>query len=190
MGNWKFRSRIYHWFRKIFPINRCFYQEIHNLKELLEKVSNNPKQILDLGTGIGDSLQYLPNGNMRILLDNSLFMLDKTPISAEDKKIKADLLSLPFKKQKFELITCIGVSEYIRAKAILLQEIYECLKPGGFVIITFSPKGIIGKLRNLLGNKIYPLSGSRAHDLIAAQNFYMLWAYKSKMQSQYLIQKL
>lgn len=190
MGNWRFRSRFYHWFRRVFPINIYYRQEIYNVTSLLEKVTNNPKQILDIGTGIGEMLTFLPKGKKRILLDNSLFMLKKAPTSEEDQKVIAELLNLPIKKEKIELITCIGVSEYVREKTVFLHQIYESLKPGGFTIITFSPKGLICTLRNLLGKKIYPLSGSRAHDLFAAQNFFIVCSYKSKMQSQYLIQKL
>lgn len=190
MKSWHIRARIYRWFRRIFPINLLYSDEVDNLLGLLEHLSYNPRRILDLGTGIGDSLPYLPRGKQRFLLDSSAAMLTRIPASQCEQKIYADALQLPFKKQQFDLITCIGVSEYIRPKARLLREIYECLKPNGYAIITFSPKGLLTQLRKLLGKRIFPLSGSTAIDLFAAQNFFVVWSYRSTIQSQYLVQRL
>ena len=190
MKKWQLRAKVYHWFRKVFPVRYFFAEETDNLLDLLERVSNRPRTILDLGTGIGDTLKYLPAGENRILLDFSPDMLAHAVALPGDQKIIGNVLNLPVKQQKFDLITCIGVSEYVREKAVLLQQIYDSLNPEGFAIITFSPKSMITRLRKLLGKKIYPLSGSTAHDLIAARGFYLVWAYKSTMQSQYLVQKL
>lgn len=190
MGNWKVRAKLYHWFRRIFPVNFIFYREIENILGLIEHLSKEPESVLDLGTGIGDTLQYLPNGKRRTLLDYSIEMLSRANGNINDKKVIGDLIHLPIKKNKFDLITCIGASEYIQPKAILLKEIYECLNPDGYALITFSPKNMFTRFRKLLCKQIYPLSGSTAYDLIAAQGFFVVWVYKSTMQSQYLLQKI
>ena len=134
MGNWKFRSNFYHWFRRVYPINRIYFQEIQNIQKLLDQVSNHPTCIMDLGTGIGESLSFIPKGTIRVILDHSFFMLKKIPSSIGNHKVIGDILKLPIKIEKFDLITCIGVSEYIRSKSVLLHEIYQSLKPGGFAL--------------------------------------------------------
>jgi ubiquinone/menaquinone biosynthesis C-methylase UbiE len=190
VGNWEVRAKFYHWFRCIFPINLIFDQEIDNALDLLDRIPKEPESVLDLGTGIGDTLQFLPTGKKRLLLDYSFEMLSKAKVNGNDKKVVGNLVHLPLKKNNFDLITCIGVSEYIQPKAVLLHEIYECLQPDGYALITFSPKNMFTRLRKLLGKKVYPLSGSTAYDLIAAQKFFVVWVYKSTMQSQYLLQKI
>ena len=154
MKKWQLRAKIYYWFRKVFPINLFFAEETDNLLDLLERVTSQPKNILDLGTGIGDTLKYLPIGERRVLLDFSPAMLANAPAFPGDQKIIGDILQMPVKQQKFDLITCIGVSEYIYEKAVLLEQIYDSLNPEGFAIITFSPKNMITRLRKLLGKRI------------------------------------
>ncbi len=190
MGKWKFRSRFYRWFRRLFPINLIYLEEIDNLVTLLEIISEKPRRILDLGTGIGETLNYLPDGEKRVLLDASWSMISWVTPRPQDSKIIGMLPYLPLKPNCVDLITCIGTSEYIPQKALLLHSIYQTLKPSGYAIITFSPKNILNRLRNLLGKTIYPLSGSTATDLMAAQGFYIVRAYRTMIQSQYLVQKL
>ena len=190
MGKWNFRARIYHWFRHVYPISLFFASECERLDELIDLVNAPPERVLDLGTGIGETLPHIPAGKMRILLDQSYSMLRRAPAGPRDRKVLGDILQLPFRTEQFDLITCVGTSEYIPAKALLLRSIYQALKPGGYAIVTFSPRNIYSRLRNLLGKRIYPLSGSTTHDLLAAQNFFILRAYRTKMQSQYLLQKI
>jgi len=186
---WWIRARVYRWFRKVFPISRFYRSECERIQDLLELIENHPQRILDLGTGIGESLSLLPDSSLRVQLDRSRHMLKQAPNNPNDRKIQGDILHLPFKSEQFDLITCIGTSEYIREKDILLQEAYRVLKDGGYLLITFSPPNIYNRLRNLLGKRIYTLSGSKAHDLAAAYQFFIVRAYRTTMQSQYLLQK-
>lgn len=189
MGRWQLRSRVYFLFRKIFPVNLIYNKEIKNITDLLAQITIKPTCVLDIGTGIGETLKYLPAGKKRILLDFSSQMLAKAPKSPNDQKIIADCLNLPVKTDCMDLVTCIGVSEYNKQKAVLSREIYSCIKPGGYAIITFSPPGIISKLRTLLGDKIYPLSNSGVKDIFAQQGFFTVAVLESTMQSQYLLKK-
>ncbi len=166
MGTWQILARIYFLFSKIFPVNLIYKKAINKLTDLLAQITNEPVIILDIGTGIGETLKYLPVGEKRILLDFSSPMLAHAPKFPNDQKIIADCINLPVKKNCIDLVTCIGVSEYNKKKAVLSREIYSCLTPGGYAIITFSPPGIISKLRTLLGEQIYPLSNSGVNEMM------------------------
>ncbi|HHM24330.1 MAG TPA: class I SAM-dependent methyltransferase [Bacteroidetes bacterium] len=190
MDRWRLRARIYHWFRKVYPIRWFFQSECDRLEDLLDLLETPPERIVDLGTGLGETLSLLPQGKIRILLDHSHAMLKRARMGPADVRVIGDILSPPLKPGSFDLVTCIGTSEYIPEKALLLQEMYTLLKPGGYALVTFSPRNLYSRLRNLLGKRIYPLSGSTAYDLLAAEGFYIVRAYRTKMQSQYLVQKI
>lgn len=145
---------------------------------------------MDIGTGIGDSLFLLDDFPNRVLCDFSYEMIKQVNPRESDIRLVGNVKALPFKDNYFELITCIGVSEYIMEKEILLRQIYKILAPGGHLLITFSPPKMINKLRKLLGKRIYYTKNSTTHDLIAAQGFFIVRYAKTKIQSQFLLQKL
>ncbi|MCH8125922.1 class I SAM-dependent methyltransferase [candidate division KSB1 bacterium] len=191
MSNWKQRSKVYHLFRKSIFTKNIFEEECYSLTELLKLVPQKSlKKVLDIGTGIGDSLHLFDDFTNRFLLDFSFEMLSKLRLINSDIKLVGNVSTLPLKKNSFDLITCIGVSEYISEKDVLLHQIYKTLKKEGYALVTFSPPKILNKMRNLSGKRIYPISGSTAHDLIAAQRFFIVQVFKTKLQSQYLLQKL
>jgi len=190
MDKWGLRALVYRWFRRVYPIRWFFQSEQRHLENLVTLLDHQPERIADLGTGLGETLPLLPGGRIRILLDQSQAMLKRAQTGPTDARVIGDILSPPLKPGSFDLVTCIGTSEYIPAKALLLQEMYTLLKPGGYALITFSPRNLYSRLRNLLGKRIYPLSGSTAYDLLAAEGFYIVRAYRTKMQSQYLVQKI
>ena len=189
MSNWKQRSKIYHLFRKSIFAKNIFEDECYSLTKLLKLIpQKSKKKVLDIGTGIGDSLHLLDDFTNRFLLDYSFDMLSKLKLQNSDTRLVGNVSTLPLKENSFDLITCIGVSEYISQKDILLRQIYKSLKKEGYALVTFSPPKILNKIRNLSGKRIYPVSGSTAHNIIAAQRFFTVQILKTKLQSQYLLQ--
>ncbi len=190
MTNWKTRSRIYSFLRHIFPANLFFKEECDAIARFLAAIPEAPKTLLDLGTGTGDSLHLVKNAQKRVLLDHSWSMLSRVKCGTTDYRVIGDLESLPLKSGQFDILSCIGASEYVAGKAALLRQIFLVLKPGGHALVTFSPKSWYTTLRNLLGIRIYPLSESTVQDLVTAQSFYIVKASRTRMQSQFLLQKL
>lgn len=190
MAEWNSRARFYHKFRRVFPVNRIYDEERYEIQGLMKMIPRGRGLLLDLGTGIGDSLDLLDGDFRKILLDSSLSMLSRAEVLDSEHKVIGRLEQLPVRNQSCDVITCIGVSEYVPGKALMFRQVFRALKPGGFALFTFSPKTWYSRLRNLLGKRIYPLSGSTAHDLIAAQGFFIVRVTKTRMQSQYLLQKL
>ena len=190
MANWKIHSKIYPLLRKIFPANLYFKEECDAIAGLLSLIQETPKTALDIGTGTGDSLFLLNNVERRVLLDHSLSMLSKLKPRAADRRVIGNAEDLPVRAGHFDLISCIGLSEYVVSKENLLREVFQAVKSGGHALITFSPRSRHSRLRNLLGKRIYPFSESEAIDLIAAQGFYVARNSKTRLQIQYLLQKL
>ena len=103
MANWNVRAKFYHWFRRIFPISLIFDQEIDNAIGLFDHIAKEPESVLDLGTGIGDTLQFIPTGKRRLLLDYSFEMLSRAEVNGNDNKVVGNMVHLPIKKEKFDL---------------------------------------------------------------------------------------
>jgi len=160
--------------------------EKDNLRELLSGIS--PNCILDIGTGTGSTLDLLPETDICFGIDSSLPMLMKTPESHIFFKIAAQAEQLPFKRDSFDLITVIGVCEYIRNLNILYNEGASVLKTNGYLLLTGTPPSIWTSLRKGLGNRIYARTSESITLKAEKHGFKLVAAKKSLMQEQLLYQ--
>jgi ubiquinone/menaquinone biosynthesis C-methylase UbiE len=78
--------------------------------------------ICDIGVGRGHSLRFMPgNAKLKIAIDFCQNMLFLTAGNYPGIRfIQADAQSLPFSAEKLDLITCIGVLEYITLAPLFL----------------------------------------------------------------------
>ena len=97
-------------------LNHTLSAGLHNIwrKKAIQKLTNNPKTILDVATGTGDfaiSAAKYTNANITAI-DISKNMLDLGIKKSSNKKLEkrvtfkvADAENLPFDKNKFDAIT-------------------------------------------------------------------------------------
>ena len=92
-------------------------------------------QILDIGCGTGLNLSLLSRFG-------EVYGVDKAPEAIRYchtrgffQVIKIDGENLPYKNRSFDLITCLDVLEHIKNESIILRNIRQILKPGGYLII-------------------------------------------------------
>ena len=103
--------------------------------------------------------------------------------------IWADILYLPFSVSTFNLLLCVGVSEYIEDKEKLLKNVYISLKPGGMAIITISTCHFLNYLRNIIGHRIFILSALEFELYLERYNLKIMEKVQTTLQIQYLVQK-
>jgi ubiquinone/menaquinone biosynthesis C-methylase UbiE len=115
--------------------------------------------VLDLACGAGHYLVDLADmGFDCIGVDLSEEMLDLTRRKLDSKSasnvtlIHSDCCSVPVDDHSMDLVTCIGLLEYLDSEADALREIKRLLSPGGVAIVTFPN---LLKLRNLLNPYYY-----------------------------------
>lgn len=105
-------------------------------------------QLLDLGTGVGDTIYsmhlYFPNSQVTAL-DKSEHLL-KAVSRRYDRSItiQADFdgRPLPFKNDTYDLISVIcSANQHLPLDRFLgtLQEAHRVLKPGGYIIVEYGP---------------------------------------------------
>ncbi len=128
------------------------------------------KNILDVSTGTGDmAIGYKKAGRgVHVYgLDISMEMLKLAKIKGRIENsgihiIRGSGLSLPFKDNMFDLISCAFGIRNIYPREGALKEFYRVAKPGGvLLILEFSmPKGIAGRTYKIYFERILPVIGN------------------------------
>jgi ubiquinone/menaquinone biosynthesis C-methylase UbiE len=112
--------------------------------ETVDRVAQGKQysEILDIGCGDGSISVPLLNSNCRLtLLDVSPGMLSiaKSRIPAElssrVKFVNQDFMQVPFDKNFFDLVICVGVLAHVVSPQDLIAKIASVLKPGGTLIL-------------------------------------------------------
>lgn len=188
---WHVKANFYRSLRKCFPFNLILKGENKKLETLLKSIDTKEKIILDLGTGTGNTLQFLDDTNVVFAIDSNFSMLQITQrLIPSAILIQADALKLPIKSNTIHIITAVGLSEYVRNIESLLKEISRALRENSFLIMTFSPKGVWTRLRLVLGHAIFPSSLNEIERIARKEKFQKLINNRSLMQEQLLFKHI
>lgn len=153
---WEFKAVLYDRLRS-GPIIKSIYQE--ELRSLQSLFPSEPAQFhLDLGCGTGSSFSLYTHSTHLFLADVSMRMLHL----ARRKRPAAHAICLdagvplPFKTGSFDLITAIGLVEYIADVSHLLRELWRVAKPAAWLVVTASPANVLTVLRIFTGSRPKP----------------------------------
>ena len=139
--------------------NSTLYDNKHDFvaeygKALLEFIPDDPQQsILDLGCGTGVLTAQLAKSYKKVIgADSSQSMVDKAKAQFPDIEFMVcDALSLPFEKE-FDTVFSNAVFHWINDHDALLKNIYNALKPNGYLICEFGAAGNIAAIENAFAN--------------------------------------
>jgi trans-aconitate methyltransferase len=184
---WNITGHFYSLFRAIPGINFIYRQEKKALSELLEKLTiNEPIQHLDLGSGNGSTYDIFPPHHQICAIDHSASML-----AALKKKypnvttICGDLFdTIP--DEKFDLISLIGVSEYISELPLLLNLIGKHLQENGALLITAANPSLWNQLRRLHGHRLWLRKRENLRLMLQDVGFCVMAEKKTLLQIQLL----
>ena len=119
----------------------------HVLK-LIGDVKN--KKILDAGCGEGYFLSVI-NSNKKIGVELSEKRISQALKLYPDLKIKiADVTHLPFEDNIFDVIVCSEVLEHVSGYEQAVKEFKRCIKPDGYVVLSFPNEFAVSVGRLLL----------------------------------------
>lgn len=127
-------------------LNNLLSLKIHILwrRNAIKKIKNNPKKILDIGTGTGDfAIIAAKYTNAKIIgVDLSKKMIDVGKRKVNKKNLNkrisfkiADAEKLPFKKNSFDVITSGFVVRNFENMQKGLSEMYRVLNKEGVILI-------------------------------------------------------
>ena len=103
--------------------------------------------------------------------------------------IVGDADNIPIKPESIDLVSAIGLSEYISEPVKLLTELINLLRPGGFLIFTSSPPNILNNLRKLWNPGLNLRSGDFWKDCAEKLNFTVIADRNLPMQDQFVLRK-
>lgn len=187
---WKIQSSFYHRLRRNPLSARILQNENLRIKAFFNEIT--AWHILDIGCGRGNNLRLLSEYTTSVVVtDYVLNMLKNVkhdlPLATP---VMADACWLPFKDGSFDLITCIGVLEYIKDWQLVLQEVHRLLIPGGQAIITLSPPHLFNYGRWLLGHRIFTRNMTDLHNLLGYTSLQIVSQNRTLIQNQFLLKKL
>jgi len=190
---WDFYAEHYYWMRSN-PISQYILSlEIRSLSSLLEHRSSIPRygKALDMGTGVGTALKIIPSEfAMKFAIDSSLSMVQITKARYPEVIVThQDAMQTQFDDSTFDLILCIGLSEYVAGIESLIDEINRLLKEQGYCIFTSAlPRGL-NRIRHFLGHRLFFRTDSELQSILASR-FKIVRRNQTLLQGQYLLEKL
>jgi ubiquinone/menaquinone biosynthesis C-methylase UbiE len=188
---WDVKEKLYRIFRYRFPFHFIIQQENDNIERLLNSIETDGKKIVDLGTGNGNALKFFKHAIGSLGVDITFSMLRRArQLHPDVLMIQADAISLPLQNRSVDIASAIGLSEYIKDIELFLVEVHRVLKNNGNFLVTFSPPGIITKIRSLFGNRVYPRKLEHIVEVTKRMPFQVIRTEHSFMQWQVLLKKI
>ena len=107
--------------------------------------------VLEIGCGAGRFTEILLNEGATVFsVDLSLAVevnKDNFPISDHHRIIQADVLSLPFRSETFDVVFCLGVIQHTPNPEETIEKLAKYLAPGGWLVIDHYGKSTSWYLR-------------------------------------------
>jgi len=138
----------------------------HRMKMVLKAIDSDGLGrrglALDIGIGSGDLLEELTRrGSQAFGADFSLSMIQSyrdnhchMSYGFINRLFLADVEALPIKSHTFDLVTCLGVLEYVLTDRKALADLYRIIRPGGYLILAVASYHRLSSIWNLLKSKV------------------------------------
>jgi len=185
MSLWRIKAPVYSCIRRLPPLHFILQQESRQLCALLQQIEPPRHRHLDLGSGTGDALALFPAADLRICTDASLAMLCQL---CALPKLAARAEQLPFADHVFDLITAIGLVEYLADFPGFLRECRRVLAPEGFFLFTTAPPKPGNYARQILGEPLHFLRSAEVAAHLTRSGWRLLAQRQSWLQQQWLVQ--
>jgi ubiquinone/menaquinone biosynthesis C-methylase UbiE len=147
----------------------------HRMEVVLKSIGEHglplTAKALDIGMGSGHLLSELSQRGYEIwgadyavnIIRNTAQNFASINTNLMNRFLAADVESLPLKQNTFDLVTCLGVLEYVSNVKIALQELYRIIRPGGYLFLAVSSPHRFDSLLSLVKAKLLKSINSRSY---------------------------
>ncbi len=169
--------------------------ENHALMRLLHKIPKKHfEKVLDIGAGEGNALSVLNASGLACrecyAVDCAEKMLQRVQQRFPSvKTCQAHAENLPFADSTFDLMLCVGVTEYVQNLRALLCELARTLQPEGYLALTASTRIWLNLLRYVQLHALFLREENEVLTLCQETGFAMLAKERTLLQMQFLLQK-
>lgn len=186
MSFWAFKAPFYARARQLPLLKKIFAAERKKLGQLFALMPETAGWHLDVGSGTGDALTVFTSRRSLICADASPAMLRRLPAAL---KLAARAECLPFAGGTFEVVSAIGVLEYVQEARLLLQEAHRVARPGGFLLLTSSPRMLANHCRRIWGERLYLRSAHEIAGLLPQTGWREIGHARTWLQEQWLLRR-
>lgn len=185
MNFWAWKAPLYSFVRRLPVLKDILAAEREHLARLYALITPRDGTHLDIGTGAGDTLPVFHASARLICLDASYAMLRRVRAA---HKVVAHAQALPFAAATFEVVSAIGVLEYVEEDARFFEEIKRVLQSGGYLLFTFAPRVPANYLRMVWGERLYLRNAEAVHAVLSASRWRVIAHERTFLQEQWLVQ--
>ncbi|MBN2028746.1 class I SAM-dependent methyltransferase [bacterium] len=183
---WNIKASFYYSIRSLPPFKKVLKQEISHLKMLMKQASLSPMKVLDVGMGVGSTLEIFPEGARIIGLDHAYDMIWKSRDKKKVIGVVGNAQYLPFQNHVVPFVSAVGFTEYLFNKETFLDEVKRIIRSDGHFLVTIAPPGFFNFLRHFFGHRIYPIRAEAWESLVAQRGFSCIGKTRTWLQQQHL----
>jgi ubiquinone/menaquinone biosynthesis C-methylase UbiE len=147
----------------------------HRMEEVVNSidrisVESSRDLAMDIGVGAGRILEALASRGFTTygadfsigMIQNCRELIAKKGKSRISGFIASDVENLPIRNDSLDLLTCMGVFEYLKNDQKGMSELFRVLKPGGHAILVVASYHRIGGILKMILKKLIRTGGSSA----------------------------
>lgn len=109
------------------------------LERCLGPVEVQGRQVLECGCGAGRFTEILLEDGAFLTSVDLSSAVDANarsfPVSATHRIAQADILALPFERQQYSVVVCLGVIQHTPSPEKTIAALYDQVRPGGWLVI-------------------------------------------------------
>lgn len=115
------------------PISR------RRLERCLASVEIHGQQVLECGCGAGRFTEVLLEDGAFVTSIDLSSAVDSNaksfPVSAKHRIAQADIMALPFVRQQYDVVLCLGVIQHTPSPEDTIAALYDQVRPGGWLVL-------------------------------------------------------